>query len=915
MISNNSFISISVTLIFFLFSFLFSDNSAENKGLKTMLENQNYSNIERFNIYEEISYNFIKDKEFDQAINNYMEAYKELHDKKDLKNEIPEILRNVAYLYQDSLAGNRLENNHQSAIYFKRIVTEFRNSKYAKEALRNAIFNFKLASNYDETLSLIKLYNKLYPKDNISKRYMIERANIYLKLKKEKDAFDLYRDFSASYPQDSLSVEAFYYLGKITLKQKSKRNSINKAKEYFNSSIELSENLKISKENYNKFYFIESLFELTNIQFQEFKKIDFTLPLTSTIKQEYEKNKIYQSLLKKYDQIITYGNKRYSYCLLKKIELLEEYGDTKFNQELDKKNNNIDDIVYRKEVYNLAGKFYEKAIEEYKLSIPLLEEFIKIYTNLYNKKLNHARSIISAYKLNINKRNHNIEDIDNDEIDSKYLSALEIKRELLSDSTLTITKMKLEKAKNSIVRMQYVVASTNRNIAIEYFKIRSDYHEEDSDTYFEKLYFIDNAIIPLVEKIVEAYHKTIKYSSEYKINNEWVGKSINEIGNYSDILSEAYITIVDDVFKTYEKYFDYSFKYAKSKKRQYVKKIGDKILINNDIYEEMTSMIDYAKVASIKSINSFWKNLKESIDSKIISKKLITKIENNLLDFILKTEEKNEKIRKLVIENYAKADSIYWDDTKSNERFYLLADYFQENNEILDELSFMILYEGYEIIKNYKINTSASNQILHKLVQKKPADFINKTNLKTKKISYKTDTKWLATSIFRNDFYRNNYNKSFWKSADIINKHIPKFKIDSSLKKSLAIWTKKLDKNKLSVIKSKTKNNYIPPNALFFRKDFNLKGIPVSGNIDLIVDDFFILIVNETTVIKFSDIEDKDGWRKVRSFNIGKFLKKGKNSLVVIASDNNNIHYGLKANIQIELLKNYNKNDILKLVL
>ncbi len=907
-------------IIIFLFSILLisnhlvSETNIDNEELFKMLKNVELSDTEKYNISEEISDNYISDKKYFLAIKNYNNMYENYHTDSKLVRRIPEILRNIAYLYQDSLSGNRLDNNKKAANYFKKIVTEFRSSIYTKEALQNSIFNFKLVNNYKEALSLIKLYNKLFFNDKLSNKYMIERANINYRLKKFDTAFSIYRTFSASNTDDSLVVEAYYKMGKILLLKKNSRNSIVKAKVYFEKARDVSNNLKISKISHNNYYFVESLFELADIEFNEFKKIDFKLPLTITIKQEYEKNKIYQSLLLKYDKILSYGNKRYSYALLRKIELLEEYGDTKYNQELDKKNNNIDDIVYRKEVYNLAGKFYEKAIIEYRKAIPLLEDFIKIYGKVYNDKVNNIRSVLSAYKLNINKRNHSNENISNDEIDEMYLNAKEYGEELLSDSTLSITKRKLLEAKNSIIRMQYTVASSNRNIAVEYLKIRSDYDEEDSDTYFEKLYFIDNAIIPLIENIVEAYHKTVKFSNEFKLKNQWVDKSIEEISSYSDVLSNAYISIVNDVFKTYESYLSYSFKYAKSNKRQYVKKIGDKILINEEIFEEMTSMIDYAKVASIKSINSFWKNLKESSDSKIIDNKILRKIENNLLTFILKTEDKNEEIRKKVIKNSIIADSIYWENPTKNKKYYLLSDYLQENNEIFDELSFMILYEGYEIIKKYSINNKISNTILHKLIQKKPSDFINKTGLETKKLSFPTDMKWFATSTFRNDFYRINYNKKFWVRPDIINKPIPKFKISSKLKKSISLWTKPSNEKDYSVIKSKAKNNYIPDDALFFRRDFSLDGIPVSGSMDLIVDDFFILIVNETTVVKFSDIEDKNGWRMIRSFDIGEYLRKGKNSVVIVATDNNKVNYGFKGNIQIELLKNYDEKNVIKLV-
>jgi len=909
---------IKIVLVFFLLFSNLNNNlfSDELKRLHKLLENNELTSVQALDVYDEISENYIISKNYKLAIDNYILAFEKYKLDKELNNSLPEILRNIAYLYQDSLSGNRFQNNLISARYFKKIITEYRTSRYTKEALQNAIFNFRLAKEFDEALSLIKLFNKLYFKDSLSKKYLLQRANINLDLKKYSEALNIYDNFTISYPDDSLCVEALFKIGKISLFYKKNRNSINKSQEFFSRAVELAKSLRTSKVNFNKFYMIESMYELASIEFGKFKKIDFSLPLTNTIKQEYNKNKLYQSLLVRYNEILSYGNKRYSYALLKKVELLEEYGDTKYNQELDKKNNNIDDIVYRKEVYNLAGKFYEKAIKEYELAVPLLNEFIKIYSKIHDKRLNDAISIISAYNLNINKRNHTANDaITNDDLDQLYLEALESKRELLADSTLTVTHRELERAKNSIVRMQYTVASANRNIAVEYFKIRSDYHEEDSDTYFEKLYFIDNAIIPLVEKIVEAYHKTIKYSTEYDVTNEWVEKSIDEVSNYSNILSNAYIAIVTDVFKTYENYFGYSFKYAKSNKKQYVKKIGDKILVNNDIYEEMTSMIDYAKVASIKSINSFWKNLKESINSEVISKEIIAKIENNLLNFIIETERKNESVRKLVIQNYIIADSIYWENPKSNEKFYLLADYFQENNEILEELSFMILYEGYEIIKRYAINTKVSNTILHKLLEKKPADFINKTGVVTRKIHFKSDTKWLATSIFRNDFYRLNYNKTFWRSPDIINKPIPKFKISNKmLKKSISIWTKRENKSSYSVIKSKNKNSYIPADALFFRRDFVIKEIPVSGNIDLIVDDNFILIVNETTVIKYSEIEDKEGWRKVRSFDIGEYLRKGKNSIVIIATDNNKVHYGLKASLQVEVIENYDKKQVIKLL-
>ena len=903
------FIKFTTILMLILSCTVFSRENNEQLLKKA----DNLSLQEAYPLYEEVSENYINSGSFHKAIENYKIMYDKYKDDSIWDSKTDELLRNIAYLYQDSLQGNRINNNFEAAKYFEKLIKNHPNSDYLKEALLNAVFDYRLVGKDDKGEEMIDIFLKKYPDSPLAKNYLMEKAYLMSKQGKYKSSLKIYQNFLAKKGKDSLNVAAHYFIGMIYKNDTSLKNRDIKAVTEFKKACEISRKLRMEQKPYNQFYFVESLFELSEYKKKKFKNISFKLPLTKTIKQEYKKNKLFQELLVYYDEILNFGHKRYGEVLLNKIKLLEDFGNTKYNQELDKKSSAIDDILYRKEVYKLAGKFYEKAIDEYRLAVPQLLEFIKLFGDKYGLERERLETVINEYEqIFIYNKKSGIKGKEKDKYDNEYLNALSTKRILESDTTIVSVRKQLNIARNSILRMQYTIAHSNKNIAEEYLKIRSEYGTDNSDSYFEKLYFIDNAVIPFIENILKSYQKTIELSKEMGIKNEWVDKSVRELSHYSDILTNAYIEINDNVATTFKKYIKYSFNYASSKKKKYIKEIGKKFLTNNEIFEEMISLVDYIKIASLKSITSSHKNLKAAIESNIASPKVINKIQNNLMQFILNTNEKNKKMQALIIENYFKADSLYWKNTK-NTKYELLADYFQETNELFQNLSYQIFSEGYKIIKEYKIDNDLSNKILHKLIQLKPAEYVSTLGIKTKNISFSTDMSWLSSAVYYNDFYRNNIHERKWHNCYIINKTV-KGMNRSKIKKAISLWTKEINREKIHAIESKDRERLLPQKPKFFRKHFNLKNIPVKGEINLMVDDEFILIVNEETVVKSEDLKDSKNWKKVRTFDISKFLRNGDNVIVIVAGDSNKEHYGLAATINIEMMENYNKDKMLKVV-
>lgn len=867
--------------IFFalLFSFMFVLNADEIADIKKRIETARP--CIQYNLYDKISDIYIEKHEYSKAILNY-EKMIELFLEDGNPINIVNIYMNLAYLHTDYLKENREDNIEKGISYFEKAYNYDPETKRYEELLQNLVFFSKVIQDYEKAKKYSKIFIEKYSDSKKVIDFKIELGHLYLSSGKNEKAKEIFEDITTYNRKDSLQVIAQAMLGISHFKN----GEFVKAKDHLKKSEEIVQDLIISGKPYARDYYMEALFYLSEIERKEFEKIELKLPTSNITQKEHEKNKLYKSIQKKYDYLLDNGVQRYGEVLIKKVGLLESFGDAKYNQELILTGKDIDDVANRKNVFDMAAKFYNKAVEEYLLALNLLDDFEKLYKEKLEREKNNSLSIISDFK-------------EGKEFDSqKYLNAIMIKNAVLNDTIVENIPKTRNKVKNSISKMLYRSAEIYHSIAKDYVQIKSEYGK-NSDKYFEKLYFIDTAVIPLIDDIIETHNRNIELAEKLEIKNEWIEESKEKISEHSKLLTNSYFDITEEIFSLYFEYFNISRSYCEFKGDKFKKEIGEKKLYNDDVFEEMISLVEYADSSAFKSVDSYIKTLDKTsyLDN-------TNSIKNNVLDFILKVSEEIDKVKSKTLTEMEYADSVfvYGNNNKKYEKY---SEYLLECLDQLDNVKSKILFKGYDTVTKYDLESNAAIEIIYLCLSLKPSEFLKKINIETKYIEIPSNISWLSTRDFKRGFYRKDISTKGWYTPLISEQTPTIYNEDKLSKATFIISPESTTSNKRSL-----KKYGLSDNSSFFRKEFKIDGFPVNGEIFISADDSFILFVNGKNVIKSSEISNYNNWNREYSIDISTFLQKGENTVVLVVTDKNETNNGVKTLLKSKYIKDIAKNRL-----
>ena len=208
-------------------------------------------------------------------------------------------------------------------------------------------------------------------------------------------------------------------------------------------------------------------------------------------------------------------------------------------------------------------------------------------------------------------------------------------------------------------------------------------------------------------------------------------------------------------------------------------------------------------------------------------------------------------------------------------------------------------------------------------------------NSSTSGVSFSSDFTWKVIPVEQKDWHKTEFDSKDWIIPDTV--IYSEAILDDSIftnNNSLPIWTHYDEKfEAVKYVPEKTaeeklleeeeaefedeelteeelalKNKHI----FYFRKEFDLDNLPLSGNVTFAVDDRFGFLVNgksQFDMILKEDVDDFEltfddtlGWNKARQWDVSEALNEGKNSLVVYALDMDEVANGLTCFFDIKML-------------
>ncbi|MGD9898385.1 MAG: tetratricopeptide repeat protein [Calditrichaceae bacterium] len=785
-------------------------------------------------------------------------------------------LENMADDYKE------LEQYVNAGQTYERIYTNYTDTKNAEIALYNASYYFEKGKEWLDAIRVNNMYITAFPSQPYSVDLFFKNAQLYLNSDNITEANGIYAEFATRYPDDPRTVTAFYERGNYYLDN----GQETAAKVEFNKAIQKSEAFRKSGKDPNAYIAGEAVNKLAGILHTEFTSIKMTQPKSNIDYQQERLKNLLTELNQTYSKVLTFGSPRSFEATYNTAKSYEEFARIYASQEIDPNLDVNKFFLEKKRINEQSAALFQKSVDEYKnvvTNIPILAE--KLGVDLY----------VSA-------------DSTMDVVDAGSDTTAVLARAAERDSTRELGIKFQEKARDKVSELQYTMASlTSENIYYA-LDVKPPNDEPLTKIIFEVQLF-QQAVSPAITQTIESHLSNIKEAEAMGLSNKYVEESKRQILLTSNILAEEFESLVDVALGEYT-----------SITRQIMdlveKEFGTLNAKGQDYYaldNSASQMIDFTKILSEKIIDSYTKTLVLAQENGI-QNDIVRNTQDRLLRYAVEITDRMSGLSdsaNAISDNYTvkfdSTENYNFDDAKVMFETY----YYSFNDN-----SLAILENAYKVRQDYDIKNLWANKLLYKLIKLDPVTY--SASIEKEKIIVSSDESWLYTKRYYGDQWtKSEFNDSDWSSPQIVPDYNNQFAALGVNPKSIWISQIPLTSQQTSLSAADTLavadslNLNIQPDTsatmvvvdtsalvsadtvAFFRKEFQLDGTPVSGEIFLTADDDFRFYLNGEYIIDDSD----NSFAKLDTldyYTFDIFLKPGSNQIAIDVEDKDMTAGGLK---------------------
>ena len=260
------------------------------------------------------AFEYDKAKEFRRAVETYdylIENYPQSKYKLDAIN-------NLAIDYGE------LGENRNAAITYEKLSAQHRDTTKARDALYNSSVFYVRAEDWKSAIRVNKDYVRKYPDSEDSDDLYFDIAGYHLKMNELEEANQIYGEYVLKYPESARVVETYFRRGEYY----KDNDNLNRAKKEFELAIQKSAELKRKNIPTDNYYAAEALFMLTEIHFQQFSELEFSLPKLAMEESKKKKKEMLLQLVENYTKVARYGTIRLYESTYKIALAYEEFAET-----------------------------------------------------------------------------------------------------------------------------------------------------------------------------------------------------------------------------------------------------------------------------------------------------------------------------------------------------------------------------------------------------------------------------------------------------------------------------------------------------------------------------------------------------------------------------------------------------------
>jgi len=267
---------------------------AGNEYLRVVKEvpNSEFADLSLFNA----ALQYDKAKEFSRAV----ETYSYLIETRANSKYIFDAMNNLAIDY-----GELVEPKN-AALTYERLASLTKDSRQAHDALYNSSLFFVKAEEWEDAIRVNRLFVEKYPTSDDADDLFYDVATYYLKLDDLEKANKIYGDYARQYPNSPRVIETFFHRGEYF----QSKNELEKAIPEYQKAIAKNEEFHNINSATNDYYAAEALFQLTKINYDKYRQIEFQLPAAKMEQDKKKKRDLLIQVVDSFTRIASFGTLR-----------------------------------------------------------------------------------------------------------------------------------------------------------------------------------------------------------------------------------------------------------------------------------------------------------------------------------------------------------------------------------------------------------------------------------------------------------------------------------------------------------------------------------------------------------------------------------------------------------------------------
>ncbi|MDZ7335660.1 MAG: tetratricopeptide repeat protein [candidate division KSB1 bacterium] len=792
---------------------------------------------------------FDKAREFSRAVETY--------------NYLIETRPNSVYLLNAmnnlALDYGELNEPKNAALTYEKLASVAKDPNQAHDALFNASYFFARAEEWEDAIRVNRTFVQRFPDSKDAADLYFDIATYYLKLDKLDEANQVYGEYAVRYPNSPRVVETYFQRGEYYRA----KNQFDRAINEYRLAVEKNEELAKKNLERNDYFAAEALFQMTQLKYDEYDKIEFQLPQARLEEAKKKKKELLMQIVDGYTKVAAYGTVRLYEATWHIGRSYEEFASTWGKQEIPPMEQTRR-IIAQKQINEATVELYGKAEQSYKQAIQILSRLAKQYeTSL---------------------------------IKNDTLSAAGASRDFVrEDSTLHVARRWIERCKEKVSEVIYDAAELNFSTVDAFLQapIPDGLNHVAEMEYRRQV--LGKAITPLISEIIDAHRRNIQEAWNLGIENQWVKLSRKKILSANNLLAAEYQKLAQKSLELYEANLE-SYKQLVDRAEPGV----DPAIFS----DQLANLVDFSRAFAKMTAEIYQKTLEKAVQLNI-SDPLVAETRELMLRDLFVIAQRTQELADTLRANRKRYERLF---RASNNINYEDALFTLEDNYLsLKEATVTLLELGLQLSQKLQLNNAWVPQIKLALVHANPEQYAALINLSVKTEQIVSDESWRATHRYVEGWVNPDFDDRTWDRASYVVRSS-----DRRHNSLTGIWLMVADSAGAqisgdSLLQTRSldhppsdRTTLKPSRQVFFRTSFQIEGLPVSAVIKLIVDDSYNLFCNGEYIAAVTSSESN--WQIEHVHQLTDNLMEGNNELAIEAIDNDGSSGGLIAVLTLKSL-------------